>query len=163
MAVPVLSLLTKHIMQGKERMLSMTEAKYTGRAVSIPLGLLEGLLNAVLITIIGTAVIAGITAKGIIQETQIGYAIMILLIAASWIGSLTTWRKTKRQKILVCFLSGGLYYCMLLLSTLLFFGGQYHGVGETALLIFCGSTLAVFVKLRRTNHRKRRKLKKRNG
>lgn len=144
-------------------MLSMTESKYTGRAVSMPSGLFTGVLNSVVSTLIGTAIIATLTAKEIIHETQIGYGIMILLIVASWIGSYISWKKIKRQKLIVCFLSGGLYYCILLLFTLLFFGGQYDGAGETALLIICGSTLSVLVNLRSTNTIKRRRAKKRNG
>jgi hypothetical protein len=40
-------------------------------------------------------------------------------------------------------ISGGIYYLMLLAMTILFFGGHFRGMGVTALMVACGSILAI--------------------
>ena len=55
-------------------------------------------------------------------------------------------------------LDSGVYFIVQLVMTGLFFGGKYSGVGETGLLIFCGSMLGVFIKQPENRRRNRRKV-----
>lgn len=84
---------------------------------------------------------------------------MIILTAASWIGAAIAVSKIKRKKGIVCLLSGICIYGILLAITALFFGGQYDGAGETALLIGCGSVLALILRPNGRNVKKRRRMK----
>lgn len=89
---------------------------------------------------------------------HVGYGIMILLLAASFLGAVTAQGKIKHRKMLVCLLSGLVYFIMLLAATALFFGGQYTGVGVTGLLILGGSgTAALATAGQGTNRKKKRK------
>lgn len=140
----------------------MTAVKQTGRAVPMPAGLLTGILSSLALTLAGAATIAKLMDMEIMKQQQTGYAVMVLLIAASWLGSWVSFRKIKRQKVRVCLMSGICFYGILLMMTALFFGGQYDGAGETALLVLCGSLLAILLKFHEGNGRKRRHVKIRN-
>lgn len=152
----------KIIGYGEGKGCQMSAAKHTGRALSMSAGLLTGVLSALVMTLAGAAVIAKLVDKQVLSQEHIGYAVMLLLIVVSWLGSYVSLQKIKRQKLKVCLLSGICFYAVLLAMTGLLFGGQYDGAGETALLILCGSLLVVLLKNQRNTGRKRRKLKTQN-
>lgn len=117
--------------------------KPTGRASSIPAGLLFGAMASLGITLLAAALIAKLVSAEYIEESSIGYGIMAALLGASFAGALLASGKIKRQRLLVCTLSGLLYFLILLGITALFFGGQYEAVGVTGILVMGGSLLAV--------------------
>lgn len=117
----------------------------TGRAMTLPGGILLGACTSLLWTIAGAAILALLIDKEILAQTAIGYGSMVILLTASLIGSQTAWRKVKHQRVLVCMSAGGMYFLMLLAMTALFFGGQYEAMGVTAGLILAGSGCATFM------------------
>lgn len=136
----------------------MTARAYqSGKAVSTPRGLLWGAIYSTIITLGMCAAIAYGMDRGYLQEKDIGYAVMILLIVASYVGAWVSNRKIKRQKAKISLMSGGIYMTVLLSITALFFGGQYNAVPETALLILCGSILAMITGNSRTKRKHMRK------
>lgn len=117
--------------------------KATGLAVSIPKGMMiSGLLSLVL-TLCMSGIIAYVIENEMMDEMNIGYAIMLMLIVTSYLSATIAWRKIKHRRMLVCTLAGMIYFGILLSITALFFGGQYDAVLETVLLIMCGSALAM--------------------
>lgn len=118
--------------------------KVTGTASSIPAGLAWGALISTAVTLAGAAVTAKLIDGEIIGWDQTGYAVLVILLLSAWIGAMVAAGKIKRRRIVVCLASGVAYMLILLCATALFFGGKYSGVGETALLILCGSIVAVF-------------------
>lgn len=64
---------------------------------------------------------------------------MVLLIVSSFAGAMISFGRIKRQRMLVCIVSGVIYFAILMSITALFFGGQYSAVGTTALLVLAGS------------------------
>ena len=128
--------------------------KATGRATSMPAGLAWGALCSIITILLGTGITAKLIESEVMEWGNAGYPILITLILSAWLGGIISFRKIKRQRTAVCFTSGLLLFVLLLLITALFFGGQYSGVGETALLIACGSALAIFPGHERKNKRK---------
>lgn len=116
--------------------------KASGKALSIPMGVMWGTTAATVVTLIGAGLISKLIDKEWMIWEHMGYAVMILLLAASWIGSNISHRKTKRRRVFVCVITGLVYLIVLMAVTALFFGGQYSGVGETVLLVLCGCMLA---------------------
>lgn len=133
--------------------------KPTGRALSMPGGLLVGAVWSMGITLLLAALTAKLVDSGVVAESAIGYCVMVTLIAASLIGSLAAHRMIKRQRMIVCMVSGGIFYALLLSITALFFGGQYTGMGVTALLVLAGSGTAALAGLGEGRGGKRRKFK----
>ena len=119
------------------------EFKPTGRATSIPVGIAWSALTSLSVTMIGCGILAWAINKETIPWEETGYAIMIIVITASFLGASAACKRIKRKRLMVCAIAAGIYMLELLSMTALFFHGQYDGVGETGLLILCGSMLCV--------------------
>lgn len=107
--------------------------------MSVPMGLALGGGCSLLITILSAAVLAWMVDKEKLAWENIGYGIMITLLLAAVLGARLAYGRIKRQRLLVCTLTGVVYLGMLLSITALFFGGQYDGALVTAVLILGGS------------------------
>ncbi len=117
--------------------------KPSGRAVSMPRGLLIGGLTSLGITLAVTALLAKLMEREAIPDGKIGYWVMGMLLLAAVSGSAAAAGKIKRRRLMVSLLSGGVYFLTLMGITALFFGGQYEAVGVTAILVAGGSLLPV--------------------
>ena len=133
--------------------------KATGKAYSMSGGLVIGTLMSLGVTLLGAAVLAKLIDGEILLENSIGYGIMVILVAASYLGAMMSYSKIKRQQLVVCMAAGLIYFLVLLSITALFFGGQYSAVGVTALLILCGCGLAVLSGTHKNRGGKRLKMK----
>lgn len=133
--------------------------KPTGRATSIPGGLLFGAAISLGITLLAAAVLAKLVASEILEEKNIGYGVMLMLLIGAYTGALGAYGKVKRQRLKVCLLSGVVYFGILLSITALFFGGQYEAVGVTAILVLGGSMTAGLLGLRQNRGGKKRKIR----
>lgn len=134
----------------------------TGTASSIPTGLTSGAIVFAAMTLAGALLTAYLIESEMISWDNCGYAVMIILLFSSWCGTTISTGRIKRQRLLMAIASGGLFFVMLLATTALFFGGQFSGVGETGLLVFCGSMLACFVNLGGKTGRKGKKIRLHN-
>lgn len=133
--------------------------KPTGRTASMPAGLVFGAAVSLGITLISAAILAKLVDMERLAWENIGYGIMILLLLAPFFGSMAAYAKIKRQRMLVCAVSGVIYFGMLLSITALFFGGQYDSIGVTAGLVLAGSIAAGLLGLRGGGGKKGRKLR----
>lgn len=135
--------------------------KPTGRAVSMPAGLSMGALFAVIWTILGAVIVGKLVDSETIPESAIGYGSAVILLTASFGAAMVAFGRIKRQRALVCMAAGGIYFLLLLSVTALFFGGQYTGMGVTALLILAGSGTALLLGLNGGGGKRHRTYKKR--
>ena len=122
--------------------------KPTGTAMSMPAGLTVGGICSLMITLAMSAVIATMMEREVIAQGNIGYFVIGILLLSTIAGALISFGRIKRRHMIVCLVSGLIYYCILLLITTLCFGGQYQGVGVTGLVVLCGSCCAGLLGLR---------------
>lgn len=139
----------------------MYNQKPTGRALSIPGGIAMGTCLSMIVTILSCAILAWMVDNEKMQWEKIGYGIMVVILMASFLGALLSFQKTKRQRLMVCLLSGVAYLAVLLSLTALFFGGQYQAVGVTSVLILAGSGTAGILGVKPASRRSHRKIGKR--
>ncbi len=125
--------------------------KVTGTTMGIPGGLGLGIFVSLLITLAGAALTAWLIASEKIGEGSIGYAVIVILIVASAMGALVAVSLVKRMRLQVCMLTGVFYYLTLLAMTALMFGGQYQGMGVSALVILAGCTFIAFLPTKNNN------------
>ena len=125
----------------------VTQRKATGRASSLPVGLAWGAMVNLGLTLIGSGLVAYLVDRGTMPVGAIGYGAMVILVLSALCGALMAHSKIKRLRLQVCLISGGIYYLMLLGMTMLLFGGRFQGMGVTALMVACGSILAILVGL----------------
>lgn len=133
--------------------------KPSGRASSMPAGLMAGLTVSLGVTLLLAVVSAKLVDIQWIGEKDIGYCAMVILMLAPFTGARAAQRKIKRQRLLVSLMSGGLYFLMLMGITALFFGGQYEAVGVTMLLVAGGTGLTLLTGEGNSGVGKRRKKK----
>ena len=112
--------------------------KVTGKSKPIAAGLAAGTAISLAVTLLGAAIIANLVLSEKIEAQSIGYGAAVILLAASALGAWISSVLVKRRWMLICLGAGGSYYLMLLAITALFFGGQYQGMGVTALLVLGG-------------------------
>ncbi len=113
--------------------------KVTGRALSVPAGIALGAAVSAGVTIAGVMLVAWLLGRETLPESALGYGVMGILLLSAAAGAGTAVRRIKRQRMIMSLISGMVYFLMLLATTALFFGGQYGGVGATALVILAGS------------------------
>lgn len=123
--------------------------KSNGRAMSMPVGAAYGAIVALMWTLITSGVLAWLINGQILQEEAIGYGSMVILLTASILGALLANGKVKRQRLVTCACTGIIYFLTLMALTAMFFGGQYNGIGVTALLILGGSGTAAILSMRK--------------
>lgn len=135
--------------------------KASGLAVSFPAGIAIGSGLSVGMTVLMAMVLAWMMERELIRENSIGIASAVILIGSSAVGALVASGKIKHRRLLACMTAGAVYYLTLLCFTALFFGGQYQGMGITALTVCGGSAAAALLCLKgerrglRRNHRKK--------
>lgn len=116
--------------------------KPTGTSMSMPAGLAIGGIWSLCVTLVMAALVAKLMDMEAIRQDSIGYFVISILLVASTTGALLSFGRIKRRRMVVCMVSGLIYYCVLLSITALCFGGQYQGMGVTGLVVLGGSLCA---------------------
>lgn len=133
--------------------------KVTGRAKSLPVGIGIGLLGSIGITLCLAAVLAALIARETVAMEAAGYGAMGILLVSAGAGAWISAGLVKRQRLMVCLILGAAYYICLLSATALFFGGQYQGMGVTALVILAGVGAVILLGLKREGSGSKRRRK----
>lgn len=114
----------------------------TLKQTSVAVRILKGTAICLLVLLLGTAILAKLLELEWISEESMGYGVMVILMTSSFCGACRGKRKSNQHKLLIEAGIGGMYFLSLLALACFFFHGNYRGVGETFLLILCGSGLA---------------------
>ena len=129
-------------MKGERRLVNMIQNR-NGKMSMKSSALILGTLLSLLATLVGSGILAKLLDAAFLGENSVGYGAMIVVILSSWIGALVSVRKQNGRRMLSSMAVGAAYFLVMLGVNAIFFGGQYSGIGVTALLVFCGSFLAV--------------------
>ena len=113
------------------------------------------------VTLLGAGITAKLISEEILRENAIGYGAMLVILLASICGAGAAVGKVKKRRLQVSLLVGLGYFASLFAMTALFFGGQYQGMGVTALLVFAGAGTVILLGLREKKSRKLRKGRRR--
>ena len=132
-----------------------------GENITAALGL--SALSSITATIVLAAIIAFLMNTEKITDTSIGYSGMGILLGASFAGAITAEKRFNGNRLLAGLLSGVVYFLILIGVTTLFFEGGCHGVWANALMILCGSGIAVIFGKPAYKAGKGRSVKKRSG
>lgn len=128
--------------------------KVTGRTMSMPVGILIGTGISLLLTFLIAVLLSKLVSSEKVEWNQIGYGILITLLIASIAGGKTACSVIRRRKLLVCASVSVLFWLLLAMATALFFGGQYDGIGVTAMIILGGNCLVYIHELKKEGGRK---------
>ena len=116
--------------------------KRNGRSMSMPAGIVTGIVVSLIFTVIGAAILAWLVTGEKVSENAIGYGIMGILAASAWVGCLVAWKQIQHQRLVVVGICAVGYFAMLLTLGLLF-GGVRQGIGATVAAIGLGGAISV--------------------
>ena len=119
--------------------------KLTAKSMTIPAGLALGVGTALAVTGIGAGLGAWAVLRGMIPEGTLGYLVMTILLLSAAAGAAVAAGTIQRLRGQMCLAVGGGYLLSLLAITAAFFGGQYQGIGVTALMVLCGTVLVILL------------------
>lgn len=117
--------------------------KSTGRATSMGAGLAAGTAVSLGLTLSGSMLCSWLILSGRMNPQSIGYCSMILILLSSLLGPICAAALIRHRRLYVCVFTAALYYSILLAINALFFGGQYQGMGVTALLVVAGCGVSI--------------------
>ena len=140
-----------------------TAKKVKGTAVSIPIGVIQGVIASLSITCGISVVLTWLALGGKVDEKTIGYFVMGTLLISAVLGTLLSILRIQRRRMFVSCVTGGVYYLVLLGSTAVFFGGNYQGVGVTGLVVLIGCLISGILGQKANKHVPKRYKKYRTG
>lgn len=140
-----------------------TTKKVQGTAISIPAGVALGASVSLLLTCMLAVLLTWQLLDGRIEEKILGYALMGIHLIASFAGSSFSAAKTKRRRMLVCCITGAVYFLIMIGITAVLFGGNYQGTGVTGVLVMLGSVASGMLGLTRSRHGQKRYKKYRSS
>ena len=120
--------------------------KVNGRAASVPAGMAMAAAASMILTAILSVLIAYFMNQGKISWEQAGYWIMAMLFISAFVGGKLAYSAVKRQRLFVSFMSGIIYWGLLLCIKALFWGGNYGPIWETAGIIGAGCLTSALLK-----------------
>lgn len=138
----------------------VTNRKVKGKAATLPAGVGIGTVTALGWTILASAVLAKLMDLERLPEDAVGYGALIILLTAGFLGAVTAYAKVKAKRLQVSLITAAAYYLSLLSMTALFFGGQYTGMGVTAMVILAGSGAFILLGLQSGSRKKGRRYPK---
>ena len=84
------------------------------RATSIPMGLALGAAVSMGVTLMISFIGAQMILSEVLDQGLIGYCSLAALLLGAIMGAMTSAAKVQRRRMLVCLLSGLVYFCILL-------------------------------------------------
>lgn len=118
----------------------------SGRAMSMPAGITVGVGVSVAIMLLGAAVLAWLISSGRMEMGSVGYGTALLHVIAAAVGSVSACGAVKHRYLMVCGICCGGYYAVLLVVALMF-GGEFTGMGVTALTVLAGGGITLLLGL----------------
>ena len=113
----------------------------------MPGGAALGVGVSISITVLGAMLLAWLIVSERMAETAVGYGAMLILVLSSFLGSLIGCAVIKRRRLMVCGICMAGYYLGLIMIALLF-GGEFQGMGVTALFVALGGGITAVLGLK---------------
>lgn len=133
--------------------------KISGRAPSLGKSVTTGVLLGATWTLACAMIIAKLIDSEVISMDKVGYASMISVLSAVFIGASLAGKRAGHMVVQAAAISGAAYFGCLLLVNALFFGGSYSGLGVTLVLVAAATGLAILAAGKSRGRSRRRQYK----
>ena len=137
-------------------------SKVTGTALPMALGITIGVGSSILMLVLSVVFIARLIIGEKMPLSAIGYVIMAAHVLSVCMGGIIASAAFKHRKMVVCLIVSAMYYLVLVSCTAIFFGGQYQGMGITALVVAGAAGITGWFASREKNNGTKRYKKYRN-
>ncbi len=130
----------------------MKNSKINMSSKSVPVAIGIGAAVSLEATLIISAIVAMLIASGKLSPQVTDYAVMIMIMASSLVGTLVSTSRVKSKKLIISVMTAAVYFIVLLCITALLFDGMYQGIPATAMVVFGGGLINVLLPAGRNNH-----------
>ncbi len=137
----------------------MAKPKKTSQ-ISLPAGIGAGVGVSVILSLGMAAILAMLIGKESLAPQSMGYGVLVILMVSSLLGAFVACIMVKGKRMLVSLATAAGYLLALLCITALFFGGQYHGVGVTALVVIGGGMVSALAGAGKPSSGKKKRVKR---
>lgn len=120
---------------------------------SMPVSLAVGCVLAWLMTIVIAAIVAFLVAGERVSEDFANPAAVIVLLASSFACAMIAGEMMGQKRMIVCVISGGIYYLSLICANMLFFDGSFRGLLGAALTVMGSCVIAGLLQTRQKKQR----------
>lgn len=120
---------------------------------SMPVSLATGCVLAWVITIVIGAIVAFLVTGERVSEDFINPASVIALFASSFTCAMIAGGMVGQRRMIVCVISGGIYYISLICVNILFFDGSFRGLLGAALTVMGSCVIAGLLQTRQKKQR----------
>ena len=132
--------------------------KMSVKGVSLPVGIVIGVLSGVAATILGALLLAYLVLRESVDIGGIGVGAMLVAALASAFGTWLAATLVKEKKLLVCGLTALGFLLVLLSITAVFFDGMFVGIGKITMMILLGAALPLLFTLRKKSNKNKIKI-----
>ena len=132
--------------------------KMSGKGVSLPAGIVIGVVAGVSLAILGALLLAYLVVSESIDIGGTGVGAMLIVALASAFGAWITSALVKQKKLLVSGLTALGFFLILLSITAVFFDGVFSEVGKIGLMILLGAALPLLFTLRKKSNKNKIKI-----
>ena len=119
---------------------------------------ITGVACSFLVTMVVTAIFAGMISKKLIPEERIDYCMVVILLVSTIAGAVIAISKCD-NRVLTGIYIGIAYLAMLLTLTAIFFGGEYQRIGVTSSIVLIACFFAAMLRKNGSKNLKFRKSK----
>ena len=123
------------------------------RKTTMPVSLAKGLFLAWVITIVIGVIVAILVAGERVPEDFADPAAVVALVASSFACAMVAGGKADQKRMVVCAISGCIYYLSLICVNLLFFDGAFRGLLGAALTVMGCCVIAGLLQTRQKKQR----------
>ena len=111
--------------------------------------LMVGTIVSMAVMLVGAAICAALISAETIPAEAMGYCTLGILLISAFAGAAVAAGKGIEKRLYMSLGIGGAYMVVLFAISALFFGGQYEGIGVTALVVLSGCVLPVLLGMNR--------------
>lgn len=103
--------------------------------------LIVGVTASILMMLFGTSFFALLITKEVIEESNIGYCALAILLISSISGTVAIRRRKTGMQPQKYLTTGAIYFVLLSCVTMIFFGAKFQGVFVTSIVVISGCLL----------------------
>ena len=124
---------------------------------SMTVGVLTGILIFAFITVAGAILLTSLLIGDKLSLDAGKYILYFVLMLSAFLGAITAGKMIGEKRLLVCGVIAAVILFVLVGVNILFYDGQFHGLGMTVLMVLTGCTLANVVSLKGKGNKLRRR------
>lgn len=113
-------------------------------------GVMLGAIVSILLSMSAIAVVAYLVSSNKLGQAAMGAIVMVIVAISTAVGGLVSSAVLKEKRGMASALTAAAYFAVLIITNVVFFGGEFQAFGKTLLMILLGVGVALLPVLRKS-------------